>query len=120
MTTAAVPKMQIVPGSQYKEMIDKAYMAGYTDAMTQERERKKEAKRRRERKKYFAVQKITGVAMFAFTAVAAKLLDGDITIAFITIPLGLCLLLSREMLIINKYYWKCNEAEREGGNVIYH
>lgn len=69
----------------------------------------------RERKKYFAMQKLNGVALLIFTAVAIKILEGDATIAFITVPLGLSMLLSKEMLIINKYYWKCEEkAESEG------
>lgn len=39
---------------------------------------------------------------------------GDATIAFITVPLGLSMLLSKEMLIINKYYWKCEEKAERG------
>ena len=48
------------------------------------------------------------------TAVAIKILEGDATIAFITVPLGLSMLLSKEMLIINKYYWKCEEKAERG------
>lgn len=55
------------------------------------------------------MQKLNGVALLIFTAVAIKILEGDATIAFITVPLGLSMLLSKEMLIINKYYWKCEE-----------
>lgn len=100
---------------QYKATLDKAYMTGYTDAMNQERNRRKKARKRWERKKYFAMQKLSGVAMLIFTAAAIKILEGDATIAFITVPLGLSMLLSKEMLIINEYYWKCEEkAESEG------
>lgn len=61
------------------------------------------------------MQKLNGVALLIFTAVAIKILEGDATIAFITVPLGLSMLLSKEMLIINKYYWKCEEkAEKRG------
>lgn len=109
---AAVQKQQ---RSTYKEPMDYVYMAGYMDALSQERNRRKEARERRERKKYFAVQKITGVAMLVITAAAVKILEGDATIAIITIPLGLSLLMSKEMLIINRYYWKCEEeTESEG------
>ena len=72
------------------------------------------ARERRERKKYFAMQKLNGVALLIFTAVAIKILEGDATIAFITVPLGLSMLLSKEMLIINKYYWKCEEKAERG------
>ena len=114
MQTAAVQKIS-EPNSPYKAMLDRAYMIGYTDAINQERSRIRAARERRERKKYFAMQKLNGVALLIFTAVAIKILEGDATIAFITVPLGLSMLLYKEMLIINKYYWKCEEkAESEG------
>lgn len=105
MQTAAVKALQ---NDTYKENFDRAYMIGYTDAINQERNRRREARERRERKKYYATQKIVGVAMLIYTAVAIRILEGDATIAFVTVPLGLSMLLSKEMLIINKYYWKCN------------
>lgn len=111
MTTAAVQK---ITGSPYKEEIARAYTAGYMDAMNREREKRKAARRQRERKRYFAVQKVTGVAMLIFTAAAVKILDGDATVVLITVPLGLSLLLSREMLIINRYYWKHQEETERG------
>ena len=114
----AVQKIQSNP---YREAIDSADLAGYMDAMQQERENRAAAKRRRERKRYFAVQKVTGVAMLIFTAAAVKILNGDATVALITVPLGLSLLLSHEMLIINRYYWKHQEeTERGSDNAVYH
>ena len=113
MQTAAVQKIS-EQNSPYKVTLDRAYMIGYTDAMNQERSRRRAARERRERKKYFAMQKLNGVALLIFTAVAIKILEGDATIAFITIPLGLSMLLSKEMLIINKYYWKCEEKAERG------
>ena len=111
MQTAAAQKIS-EQNSPYKAMLDRAYMIGYTDAMNQERSRRRAARERRERKKYFAMQ--NGVALLIFTAVAIKILEGDATIAFITVPLGLSMLLSKEMLIINKYYWKCEEKAERG------
>lgn len=110
---AAVQKIS-EQNSPYKAMLDRAYMIGYTDAMNQERSHRRAARERRERKKYFAMQKLNGVALLIFTAVAIKILEGDATIAFITVPLGLSMLLSKEMLIINKYYWKCEEKAERG------
>lgn len=107
----AVQKIQSNP---YREAIDSAYLVGYMDAVQQERKKRTAARRRRERKRYFAMQKITGVAMLIFTAAAVKALEGDATIALITVPLGLSLLLSREMLIINRYYWKHQEETERG------
>ncbi len=85
MQTAAVQKIS-EQNSPYKAMLDRAYMIGYTDAMNQERSHRRAARERRERKKYFAMQKLNGVALLIFTAVAIKILEGDATIAFITVP----------------------------------
>ena len=75
MQTAAVQKIS-EQNSQYKAMLDRAYMIGYTDAMNQERSHRRAARERRERKKYFAMQKLNGVALLIFPAVAIKILDG--------------------------------------------
>ncbi len=109
MTQAAAVQLETV----YTDELGRAYMAGYMDALNNERGKRKEAKRRIERKRYFAMQKLTGIAVLVFTALAVKVLDGDATIAFLTIPLGLALLTSKEMLIVNKYYWKSEEKKNE-------
>ena len=75
MQTAAVQKIS-EQNSPYKAMLDRAYMIGYTDAMNQERSHRRAARERRERKKYFAMQKLNGVALLIFTAVAIKILEG--------------------------------------------
>ncbi len=108
MTMEAAEKHQ---DSQYNEALARAYRAGYMAAVNQEKKRWREAKQRRERKKYFAVQKAMGVAILIFTAAAVKAFEGDATVALLTIPLAISLLLSKEMLIINKYYWQCEEKQ---------
>lgn len=75
MQTAAVQKIS-EQNSLYKATLDRAYMIGYTDAMNQERSRRRAARERRERKKYFAMQKLNGVALLIFTAVVIKILEG--------------------------------------------
>lgn len=90
MQTAVVQKIS-EQNSLYKATLDRAYMIGYTDAINQERSRRRAARERRERKKYFAMQKLNGVALLIFTAVAIKILEGDATIAFITVTFnGTC------------------------------
>lgn len=64
------------------------------------------ARKRRKRKRYFLTQKLYGVAMLILTAVSVKLLDGDITVAFILVPMGIVLITSKEMLIVNEYFWE--------------
>ena len=52
------------------------------------------------------------MAILILTAFAVRILDGDATIALFTVPLGISLLTSREMLIVNNYYWE-HEEEAE-------
>lgn len=82
-----------------------AYIEGYMTAELRERERKK-ARERKKRKRYFLTQKLYGVAMLILTAVSVKLLEGDITVAFILVPMGIVLITSKEMLIVNEYFWE--------------
>lgn len=79
-----------------------------------ERHRRRRKKLRRQRRWYFIKQKLTGIAVLAFTAFAVWLLDGDATIAVLTVPLGLYLVFSREMLITNNFYWETKEREKRG------
>ena len=72
-------------------------------------------KLRRQRRWYFIKQKLTGIAVLAFTAFAVWLLDGDATIAVLTVPLGMYLVFSREMLIMNNFYWQTKERRGKYG-----
>lgn len=83
-----------------------AYIKGYMTAELRERERRKKARERRKRKRYFLTQKLYGVAMLILTAVSVKLLERDITVAFVTVPMGIVLITSKEMLIVNEYFWE--------------
>ena len=104
-----VAELQTVSREACTAMIEHAYAMGYMDAKERERKRKKALREKRERKRYFITQKLHGVAVPILTVVAVKLLDGDATIALFTVPLGVSLIASKEMLIINEYYWKCEE-----------
>ena len=92
-------------------MQEAAYIKGYMTAELRERERRKKVRERRKRKRYFLTQKLYGVAMLILTAVSVKLLEGDITAAFILVPMGIVLITSKEMLIVNKYFWECEGKE---------
>lgn len=102
-------ELQRVSNGPDQVLIEEAYMAGYLEAVEHEKRRKQAIKEKREKKKYFLTQKLYGVAIIIFTAVAVKILNGDATIALLTVPLGVTLLMSKEMLIINEYYWKCED-----------
>lgn len=79
--------------------------------------KEKEQRRQREQAKkarrwYFIKQKACGLAMLAITVLAVWATEGDITIAFITVPLGLTCIFSKEMLIMNDYYFTTKERKK--------
>ena len=108
--------MEAITQTQNAELVncilEDAYVQGYTDAMRKIRERNRARREQRERKIYFIKQRLYGLATLALTVLAVRFLDGDATIALFTIPLGVSLLLSKQMLITNKYYWE-HEEEAE-------
>lgn len=96
----------------YKEYED-SYTNSYTDALEDMR-RCQQARRQREqdrqaRRWYFLKQRALGVAVLVFTVLAVWILEGDATIALITVPLGLALIFSRQKLVVNDYYFETEE-----------
>ena len=91
------------PQPERRTAVAAAYRRGYADALEDMRQRQREKKRRRQ---YFIIQKLNGVALLAFTALAVYILEGDATIAIFTVPLALYMIFSREMCIVNNYYWE--------------
>ena len=98
-------------------ILEGAYQRGYTDAVVDMRKKKRQRQQREQAKKarrwYFIKQKACGLAMLAITVLAVWATEGDITIAFITVPLGLTCLISKEMLIMNDFYWQEERAKHE-------
>ena len=70
--------------------------------------------RKQQRRWYFIKQRLYGIALLMFTVLAVKALDGDATIALITVPLGLCMIFGKDMLITNAFYWQ-EERRRNAG-----
>lgn len=98
-------------------IVEDAYQKGYADAMADMRKKKgTEAGSRQQAKKarrwYFIKQKACGLAMLAITVLEVWATEGDITIAFITVPLGLTCIFSKEMLIMNDYYFTTKERKK--------
>lgn len=105
-----IARIQIVePQPERRAAVAAAYKRGYADALEDMRQRQREKKRRRQ---YFIMQKLSGIALLAFTALAVYILEGDATIAVFTVPLALYMIFSREMCIVNSYYWETKERER--------
>lgn len=69
-------ELQRVSNGPDQVLIEEAYMAGYLEAVEHEKRRKQAIKEKREKKKYFLTQKLYGVAILIFTAVAVKILKG--------------------------------------------
>ena len=66
------------------------------------------------RRWYFIKQKAYGLAMLAVTVLAVWATEGDITIAVITVPLGLMCLFSKKMMIVDDYYFATEERAIHG------
>lgn len=77
--------------------------------------REQRERRKQQRCWYFIKQRLYGIALLIFTVLAVKALDGDATIALITVPLGLCMIFGKDMLITNEFYWQ--EERRKNGNL---
>lgn len=84
----------------------------YAKEKRTERQREQAKKARRW---YFIKQKAYGLAMLAVTVLAVWATEGDITIAVITVPLGLMCLFSKKMLIVDNYYFEAKRG-RHGNN----
>ena len=103
----------------YKEYED-SYINGYADAL-EDMWRWQQARRQRERERqarcwHFLKQRALGAAVLVFTALAVWILEGDATIALITVPLGLALIFSRKKILVNDYYFEIKERERNEKN----
>lgn len=69
-------------------------------------------RRRQQRRWYFIKQRLSGIFLIVLTMILIKLLDGDATIALITVPPGLYLAFTNEMCIVNEFYWQMKERRR--------
>lgn len=76
------------------------------------RERKRLKNQEKRRRLYFLKQKVVGVFLLVLTIFAVKLLEGDATIALITVPLGLGLIFSKEKWWMDGYYFETQNEER--------
>lgn len=95
-------------------IVEDAYQKGYADAMEDMRKKKEQRRQREQEKKarrwYFIKQKAYGFVMLAVTVLAVWATEGDITIAVITVPMGLMCLFSKKMLIVNNYYFEAKKG----------
>ncbi len=92
----------------YTDTTSKAAVADYMERLRRDQQRER---RRQRRRQYFLKQRLTGVFLLALTALAVILTGGDATIAVITVPLGLYLAFTKEMVIVNDLYRETKERD---------
>ena len=101
----------------YKEY-ENSYINGYADALEDMRRwqqaRQQQERERQARRWYFLKQRALGAAVLVFTVLAVWILEGDATIALITVPLGLYLAFTKKMCIVNEFYWQTKERRHNG------
>lgn len=93
--------------------LEDAYETGYADGMKDIRRRYRRRQEKKARRLYYIKQKLWGIALLCVTVFAVRVLDGDASIALITVPLGLLCIFSKEMLIVDKYYWEHEDKRKE-------
>lgn len=107
MRTAAVIYTEtVIHGEEYRKGYEYAQMR----RRQREREKRRRQRERERRKNYFMQQRIYGIVLLILT-IAVCVFVRDATIAVITIPMGLTLIASKRMWLINGYY---REMERKG------
>lgn len=100
--------------SGYLDGRDDGYEIGYQECV---RNYKRRLRKRRQQKAenarcclYFLKQKLFGLFMIIATILLiATVLEGDATIACLTVPIGLTLIFSKEMWLVNDYWYEHKE-----------
>ncbi|WP_347256098.1 hypothetical protein [Anaerostipes sp. PC18] len=92
--------------SIYTKYYQDGYEAGYKACD------KAHVKRMKQRK-YFIKQKMIGVMILVFTICSLAFLDGDLTISFLTIPIGCMFLFTKKMILMDNYYFKNERGKNE-------
>lgn len=54
--------------------------------------------------KYFLIQKLLGAALVVLGVLSAVILEGDITVALMVVPLGIGVMLTKEEVLVGIYY----------------
>lgn len=107
MRTATVIYTEtVIHGEEYRKGYEYAQMR----RGQQEREKRRRQRERERRKNYFMQQRLYGIALLILT-IAVCAFVRDATIAVITVPLGLTLIVSKRMWLVNEYYWSTKERK---------
>lgn len=65
--------------------------------------------------KYYCIQKLVGLAFAGGSLIVACLIGGDVTPLLVSVPLGVWLMFTKEMVLQTELYWEIREeAEKRG------
>lgn len=64
------------------------------------------------RKLYFVMQKLIGLFLLVLSGLAVVVADCDGTICLITVPIGLMLIFTKDMVIVNDYFFEMKRVKR--------
>lgn len=56
---------------------------------------------------YFRKQRLMGLLLALLGVLSAFVLEGDITVALLIVPMGLYLVFTKEMFWMDNYYYEC-------------
>lgn len=65
----------------------------------------------KKKKMYFIKQKLMGVLVIVLGILSVILSEGDGTAALVIIPMGVGLIITKDMVLMNDYYWEMKEME---------
>lgn len=64
------------------------------------------------RELYFVMQKLIGLLLLVLSGLAVVAADCDVTICLITVPIGLMLIFTKDMVIVNDYFFEMERKKR--------
>ena len=65
----------------------------------------------KKKKMYFIKQKLVGVLVIVLAILSVIFSEGDGTAALVMVPMGIGLIITKDMVLMNDYYWKMKEME---------
>lgn len=102
-------KVDVIDQDSYKS----GYTAGALESYAMCRNQfTKNIEREYRRTLYFLKQKLYGILLIAVAILSAIVLDGDMTIGLLTVPLGLIMIFSRKLILVNDFYWEEKERRK--------
>ena len=65
----------------------------------------------KQKKMYFIKQKLVGMLVIVLAILSVIFSEGDGTAALVMVPMGIGLIITKDMVLMNEYYWEVKEME---------